>query len=130
MKRIKTYLTLTLAIAFCVSINTFAMEKERSEASGEWLDYQLGKSNTSSESGLEDGLSVLEQHINHLERMNNTINNMLNSNIKISWIARNNLKTLQEHVLATLATARDMLSGHIPTDTNLIHQQIKSISTQ
>lgn len=130
MRHIKTYLTLTLAIAFCASINTFSMEKERSEASGEWLDYQLGTSNTSSESGLEDGLSILEQHINHLERMNNTINNMLNSNIKISWTARNNLKTLQEHVLATLSTAHDMLSGRIPTNTNLIHQQIKLISAQ
>jgi hypothetical protein len=123
MKHIKTYLILTLAIAFCLSINTFAMEKEKSNSSGEWTDWPTGESNTSNESGLEDGLSVLEQQINHLERMNNTINNMLNSDIKITLIARDNLNTLQEHVQAILATAQHMLLGHIPTDTNLIGQQ-------
>lgn len=128
MRHIKTYLNLALAITFCASINTVSMEKERSDESREWSDQPTGTSNTSSESGLEDGLGPLEKQINRLKEIGDTINNILKSNI--SFAKYNGLKTLKNNVLTTLTTAKKMSLDHLAIDITFIDEEIDAILAQ
>lgn len=122
MKHIKTYLNLAVAITFCASINSFAMEFD---STGEWFEeLPIGTSDTSNESGIED----LEKQINELQTINNIIHNTLK--LEIPYAEKEQLKPLLKLAQETIAKARDMLLGLILINTEFIDQQIKSIKAQ
>lgn len=126
MKNIKTYLSLAVTIVFCASINTFAMEKERSDASGEWFDYQLGESNTSSEADndrniLQDQLGDLK---NILGRSHSRAENENTTNKEF-----NEIKELLKSGEKTWNKIVEMISGHRPINTTLIDQEISLIKS-
>lgn len=125
MKHIKSYLSLALAITFCTSINTFAMEKEESNTSGELFDYQpTDKSNTSSEAGndinilheqLEDLKNILTPSSYRVEHENPTTEE------------RNQIIELHKFGKKTWDKIVEMIYGRRSINTTLIDQEINLI---
>jgi hypothetical protein len=126
MKNIKTYLSLAVTIVFCASINTFAMEKERSDASGEWFDYQLGESNTSSE--VDNDINILHEQLENLKNILNP-SNYRAKNENITAEEFNQIKELLQFGQTTWNKIVEMISGHRTINTALIDQEISLIKS-
>ncbi len=132
MNNEKKYLILaTLSITFCVSFQTFAMEKEKSRASHEWFEEQpTGEPNTSSEAEMSEWIQQkLKPIIKKLKDVSRMINEAL-KNQEISYREFNELKQLQKYTDSITIKARDMLFGVIPVDMPLIDQNMRNIIQQ
>lgn len=130
MNCVKNYLILALSVAFCTSFQAFAMEKERSSASGEWSGAQpIGEANISGESGInERDKELLEAQIGKFRRINDMINNHLLDNYSESSNQEYiELEQLQQITLIILGITREMYLGLRPVDMRFVNQQIYEI---
>jgi hypothetical protein len=141
MKNNKKYLNLTLPIALCASFCTFAMEKERPSASGEWSyewveEQPIGEENTSSEAGIKDPIQILHinkkikqllaEQIKTLQKIDNKIITALKDQ-DISNEKRKKLIELLNFTNETIIMANDMVLDLIPVDMQSINKRVNLI---
>jgi hypothetical protein len=133
MKNIKKQLQLMFSIALCASFHAFTMEKERSNASGEWTD-SIGDS--SNESGISDPLITakreqknkqwLTEQIKILQEMNQELAKKLENDVwEMSIDVYTGMKKFQEDIQLIISTIEEMLSGDKPININSINQLMK-----